>query len=356
MLMICHVNFTAQAQKTSEVILRRAGTNDLPIVPPQYSLTKLAQNLGTISAVTLFENDIFIAERETGRILRLRDQNNDGRPDVQTVFLIGFDMPSSLVASEDTLYIADNHGLWSIQPAQDLQAHTMPSRLTTLNPGQHPLALDPQKHTIYLGDDDKILAIDLSNNTTKIHAQGNWKVRAITIMPNGQLWSALQTPQGIHLTDTPTQNINTSPHLNRATIGNMMLWNKHIFISQSGAQPVITQHAFEYGDISDTPKTFIEGFSTPSHFEGKISKWGQPTAMSAINEEAFIFADSLSGTLWKLTKKPETLKSVNQETPSVDESLAQQDDKETEAEKPVLILRGSGIGKSELLKTDKNKK
>jgi glucose/arabinose dehydrogenase len=78
-------------------------------LPPGFAIGVFAQSLDDPRMLALGpEGALYVAERGAGRILRLPDQDGDGRADAQQVVAQGLNAPSSLVFYQDgSLYVAE---------------------------------------------------------------------------------------------------------------------------------------------------------------------------------------------------------------------------------------------------------
>ncbi|GGK69943.1 sorbosone dehydrogenase family protein [Rufibacter glacialis] len=135
---------TESVTNYSEVIGWRDGK--MPQAPAAFTVTEFARNLANPRWIYVAPNgDIFVAEattekrgkerieakrsglaksqnigRSANRITLLRDANEDGVPEVQTIFLSGLNRPFGMLVLNNYFYVANTDGLWRYpyQPGQ----------------------------------------------------------------------------------------------------------------------------------------------------------------------------------------------------------------------------------------------
>lgn len=106
---------THDAEKRSEIIGWSDGQT--PKAPEGFMVTKFADGLKHPRNIYLApNNDIFIAEsddkeKSANQITILRDTNNDGKPDVQEVFLTGLNQPYGMLVYGGYFYVGNTDGI-----------------------------------------------------------------------------------------------------------------------------------------------------------------------------------------------------------------------------------------------------
>ncbi len=101
-------------------------------VPQGFVVNAFAQKLANPRKLLVVANgDVLMADSGTGRIMLLRDADNDGKAEIITVFADDFAVPYGLVFGNGALYVGDQVGLWRIpyEPG-DMKPRTAPLRLT----------------------------------------------------------------------------------------------------------------------------------------------------------------------------------------------------------------------------------
>jgi glucose/arabinose dehydrogenase len=127
---------THEVKKFSKVIGWPAGKT--PVAPAGFTVTKYAADFRNPRWIYVTPNgDVLVAEANTepnaaekaqaaatgksksqnmgssaNRITLLRDTNQDGKPDLRTVFLAGLNQPLGMLVLKDHFYVANTDGLW----------------------------------------------------------------------------------------------------------------------------------------------------------------------------------------------------------------------------------------------------
>ncbi|PHR61596.1 MAG: hypothetical protein COA43_02365 [Robiginitomaculum sp.] len=344
----------------------RAGTQDVPTAPSGFALKKIGQNLGDISALASINNDIFVLDRKRQRIIKLRDQNRDGMPDMKTVFLVGFERPSHMVADTDTLYISDAQGVWRIHAGAALHTDTMPTLIfprthttalaTTL--AKLPIAVHPKTRSLYIADGQHIMRLDTQTLQVSIFAASrndDLSVNALAVTPQGILWAALgdkNISDIIPLSPNTHFDIAQGADTKRTPIHAMVFWPDGLLIAQTGRNPMIAKRTFQYGSLAPLSEAFIQGFSRPSPLQGKLRIWGEPSAIMLMENGDFIFAERQTQKLWRVSKAAQT-KGITVQVSEKD-TKAQATDKiqrlENTSQKTSLVLHGSSIKSASSIK------
>ncbi len=381
--LLCYHPLSAWGQvgNNPNIIMRQAGPRDMPSPHDSMTAVKRAKNLGSVIALAVLGHDIFVLDTQQNRVLRLRDQNQDGSIDVRSVFLVGFNNASDMVAVNNDLFISDTKGVWHITPDKNLAAPHRPTNIFPLN-GQHhqtpiPLAVQPKAGVLFIGLNSQstktgeIFAFNPKTKTTHMVAQGKWQVQDIALTPHGSLWAALHVGQDTqlqHFSTHTNQPQNTSTTILKNTrIKNIIFWQSYLLAAHTSPVPKISKHAFSYGGITATEEQdiLVDGFSEPAIVLGKTSVWGSPSAFAVLANDELIFADGINGTLWQLSAPLKT-DITKQETPKTAPEPEPNEHKKTVRKTPALLQGssitsasslsyGSAIGKDSLLKTKKIK-
>jgi glucose/arabinose dehydrogenase len=105
-------------------------TDKAPIAPSGFTVTKFAEKLHNPRWLYVGPNgDIFVSEASKGPgsandILLFRDNNNDGRPELKTVFLTGLDRPFGMLILDNRFYVANTDGIL-VYPYREGQTRLM---------------------------------------------------------------------------------------------------------------------------------------------------------------------------------------------------------------------------------------
>lgn len=347
--------------------------SDIPRPAKGYEITLVAQNLGTITALAMVENDIFVLDSKKNSILRLRDQNQNGSIDMQTVYLLGFDRASHMVALGNHLYISDANGIWKSQVGKNLAATTSPTNIVpfTTQVGT-PLAVS--KTGLYAGISTEnftgIVKINYETNAVRGLAKSELPIQALTTSPNGQLWAVLKIDNDTFVVKTNKQATLTLTPADKNLAGriveDMLLWQGHLLLATSHPNPEIIKYGFAYGELAGKAKPLISGFSNPSISVGEIDIWGSPTAMTVSRGGKLLFADGKNGTIWEISKAQIQPPKININQPITPKENLEEVETSTAVKPPTTVSgssissasslsHGSAIGKDELLGSKKKK-
>jgi glucose/arabinose dehydrogenase len=101
---------TKSVRNNSEVIDWPQGK--MPVAPAGFVVTKFADKLEKPRWIYVADNgDVFIAESRAGRILLFKDNNKDGVPESQSVFLDNLNRPLGMLIIGNKFYVANTDGL-----------------------------------------------------------------------------------------------------------------------------------------------------------------------------------------------------------------------------------------------------
>lgn len=117
----------------------------MPKVLPGFKVNIFADNLDDARNLKVAENgDVFVAAQGAGKVLLLRDSNNDGKADKIETFADGFKGPYGLdfTKSKDALIVGDTIAAWRIAyKSGDMKASAAPEQITEdgafADPGGH---------------------------------------------------------------------------------------------------------------------------------------------------------------------------------------------------------------------------
>lgn len=347
--------------------------DEIPRPVDGYKINLLTQNLGDITALAVIGNDIFALDKNKDRILRLRDQNQDGTIDIQTVYLLGFEHAAHMVAFQNHLYISDANGIWKSNVGKNLSAPTAPTNIVPFTAQSHsPLAVS--KTALYAGvmtaTFKGVVTINMYTNTVRPFAKSKWEIQALTTSPTGQLWAALKTNSGTHVLKVNNQeSLLLHPlkaNMTAIDIKDMRLWQEKLLLAIARPTPKIVQQNFAYGELTDMPKPLVGLFSKPSIAIGEIDIWGIPSAMAVLGNGNLLFADGENGHIWEVSKIKFSPHAAKIDQPVLPQATKASAEILSPAKPPVLIFgssitsasslnHGSAIGKDDLLKSKKQK-
>ncbi len=374
-----------QVGKDPNIIMRQAGPRDIPSPHDGMTAVRRAQNLGSVTALAVLDHDVFVLDAQQNRVLRLRDQNQDGSMDMRSVFLVGFNNASDMVIMNNDLFISDAKGIWHIAPDKNLAASHRPTNIVSFK-GQNtqtpiPLAYRPEDSILFIGINTpktklgKIIDYNIITKTTHMVAQGKWQVQDIALTPHGDLWAALQVGSHAQLQHISTQNneplIISTTTLENTIIKSIIFWHSYLLSAHTSPVPKISKHAFSYGGIAvhadkKEDGNLIDGFSEAGIVLGKTNVWGSPSALAVLANNKLMFADSINGTLWQLSNLPPKTSIIKKKALKIVTAPKTEVQKKSVRKPPELLhgssitsasslSYGSAIGKDDLLKTDKIK-
>jgi glucose/arabinose dehydrogenase len=106
--------------------------NNQPTVPAGFKINIFADNLAHARNLLVVSNgDVLLAEQRPGRIVLLRDANNDGVAELTETFAEGFTTVYGLAVGKDALYVGDLQGIWRIPYTPgDTKARAKQQRIT----------------------------------------------------------------------------------------------------------------------------------------------------------------------------------------------------------------------------------
>ncbi len=84
-------------------------------LPQGFHANLFADGLSDARWMTVLPNgDVILAEAEAGKLTLLRDANGDGKAELKTTFAEGFKRPHGLAFRNNTLYLGDSDGVYSM--------------------------------------------------------------------------------------------------------------------------------------------------------------------------------------------------------------------------------------------------
>lgn len=323
---------TKTAAKSVKIIKTVAPIHPKLNAPRGFQAEIRAKGLGTPRAVTSMGSDIYIIDSSRGRIVKLRDQNQDAQDELRTDYLIGFDKPQDIVSGNKNIFVVDDMGVWKFTPTADLRTTERPDliltiRTQTVQNSARILAFDTDKERLYLTFSPihgpaRIFAMDVETYKRQAFAQIDGQITALAISPSGRLWCAWeksgqtfvaalsksgQVDKTLQLTMQKGHTVLDIAFV-RADAKTTSLypkdWSQGLWLSITGAQPMLAYAPFSLGEPSKEYIVLIDGFSSPSMRVGSRNVWGHPTAIHQLQNGNILFLESKSGTLWQIRKAP----------------------------------------------------
>ena len=309
------VNNTSATQSYSKAVqMQRGGTSSSLQTLPELEVTISASGLGKISAITLSEDGtLYTADKETGRIWSLSDRGQDGRIDLRRPLPYQFIRPTGLATIGQTLYVADQNAIWSIDPRSGqqevatLKASNSIGKLHILRPSHDGssliLGLTTQDQKL------RILKIDIhTGQASLISESADGPLESFAINGGFDIWTATKNTLG-------PMNVERIKFMGGQSASDLILpkqykkpldWpaqlKDHIIVSQDGPGAMrLIAIPTEFGQISGEPRVLLEGFMNRS----QRSAWGAPGVM-AMDKRGLFVADHYNGTLLRLSPKPKT--------------------------------------------------
>jgi glucose/arabinose dehydrogenase len=182
-------------------------------VPPGFAVSLWADKLDDPRNMILAPNgDVFVAETGAGRILVLRDDNHDGKPDRSFTFATGLNGPFGLAFRGDWLYVGNEDSIVRFPYRAGQTAGTGPVRLASLPTGGHStrnLIFSRDGSTLYaaIGSSSNvsreeppraaIMAYDAEGRNPRVYASGLRNPVGLAWSPTGSLWTAVNERDGL---------------------------------------------------------------------------------------------------------------------------------------------------------------
>lgn len=296
------------------VQMQRGGTSSSLQTLPELTVTISASGLGKISAIALSEDGtLYTADKETGRIWSLSDRGQDGKIDLRRPLPYQFIQPTGLATIGQTLYVADQNAIWSIDPRSSrqelakLKASNSIGKLHILRPSHDDssliLGLTTQDQKL------RILKIDVhTGQASLISESSNGPLNSFAVNSGSDIWTATKSTLGpmnaerIKFTAGQSASDMILPHQYKRPLDWPAQLKDHVIISQDGPGAMrLIAIPTEFGQVSGEPRVLLEGFMNRS----QRSAWGVPGAM-VMDQRGLFLADRYNGTLLRLSPKAKT--------------------------------------------------
>lgn len=335
-----------------------------------FELETLAIGMGDISALAYDgKNHLYAADRETGRVWRLTDRNQDGEFEGKQALPHRFDTPSGLAVIGDTLYVADMNAVWLVKgflPPEILAG----LRQANSKGDHHPLTLSANKKNLFLGltthsEEAKILSVALETGVgtlldeTQLKGSfANQSILGFSMTPNGTPWIVLDHSLGTqlnHLTPFDWGQTLTGIALPFSNSDEEKKWSKalpnNLIISRQSSQGFdVIALPTNFGQAQSEGKRLLSGFLSTS---GRTA-WGAPSAV-IFDRKGLVVADSFNGDLYRLalSPTPESVPLTGAENP-ITEDLTKAAINETPPSTLLSTIKGSQINTASSLSSGSN--
>lgn len=321
-----------------DATLRMGGSVERVSASDNYDATIFARRLGHVSALARdADGTIFAADRDGGRIFRIQDRRQDGTADITQALPQQFDRPTGLAVAGDTLFVADQGGLWRVQPGGGTPTLIAPFANSGSTGEAHPL--------IWISPTALLLGLSRTDGTARLLEINTTSGRAtLREETRGQIlgFASLARADG-DATEFPRPWILLRRD-NRTLFGSTLEAARDIGVD---AQAVWIDEAKGRANMAlpdgvyTTLATFtgLKDKGTPivSGFRGAA----RPGVMLSDARGLFV-ADQAGGRLWRVTPKPAPTQSVPPAENNPLESPIATDVNDDGAQQPEL-MRGSGI-------------
>lgn len=364
------INLNASAKTDVMPRMQKGKRSALLKTTEGYSLETLAVGLGNISALSHDgKTHLYTADKESGRVWRLTDRNQDGEFESKQALPHRFDNPSGLAVSGDTLYVADKNAVWLVEgflPPEILAG----LRQANSKGLHHPLSLSSDNQNLLLGltthaQETKILSISLDDglgtllDETKLtEANANQSILALSMTPNGTPWIIMDHSLGTQLGNMTQFNMNqkiTGIALPFSTNTEEANWSKklpnNLIVSRQSPQGFdVLALPTNFGQAQAEGTRLLSGFLSTS---GRTA-WGAPSAI-IFDQKGLVIADSFNGDLYRLslTPKADDTLADEVETPS-QERLSQTKINDVPPSALLSTITGSQIGTSSSINSGSN--
>lgn len=356
----------SQSSEKSYSIRTRNGKNPAALKTGDgLTFERISQDLGSISAVAKDgSGTLYIADRNSGRLWRLRDRNKDGRYEFKQALPQRFDTPSGLAISGTTIYLADRNAVWVMNGTKP--PRKLAGLLNSDSKGiYHPLSLSSDGKTLYLGlstksGEAKLLQLDTQSGEAVLIQKKSTEHQIVDLAAfgNESPWLALE--HGIGASLDRITNIPTAQSLAALALPlSLSAANEKTWPASLANHVIVTRQSQDGYDVLALPvglgqielrgRIIFSGFMNTS---GR-SVWGTPGPL-VLDTQGLIVADSKNGDIYHLRTDPDRTSIANlQKTPSVNVSETQSDENLSSTEPPQMrvstIEQGSQIGAVSIL-------
>jgi hypothetical protein len=322
--------------------LRTGGSTDNIVATETFNAAIFARRLGHVSAITRHaDGTIYTADRDGGRIFRIQDRRMDGVADITQPLPHRFDRPTGLALAGDILFVADQGGLWRVQPGGGTPELIAPFANSGSTGDAHPITMiAPTSLLLGLSRTDgtaRLLTIDTVSGSAQLREEG---LGTIVGFSSAEDTGDFPAPWIIMRRGEQTLFGSSLQSARNIDIDAQGVW---IDITTARARVSLPGGVYEtvatFAGLTDTGSPILNGFSGDA----------RPGTMVSDARGLFV-SDQAGGHVWRLYPKPAIM-------PPEPETVIE--NAEPEAERPVdpaadrrarpELMRGSGINSASTL-------
>jgi hypothetical protein len=315
-----------------------------------YSATVFARRLGHVSALARdADGTIYTTDRDGGRIFRIQDRRQDGTADITQALPQQFDRPTGLAVAGDTLFVADQGGLWRVQPGGGTPTLIAPFSNSGSTGEAHPLTWSsPTSLLLGLSRMDgtaRLLEIDIASGRATLREETRGRIIGFASLARGHGdVGEFPSPWILIRRDNKTLFGATLEAARDIGVDAQAVW-----IDEAKGRANIALPDGVYTTLATFSGLKDKGTRIMSGFRGAA----RPGVMLSDPRGLFV-ADQAGGRLWRVTPKPAPTPIVPTPRPSdtsADKSQAKSQtaadsDKDDDGAQRPELMRGSGIDRA----------
>jgi hypothetical protein len=335
---------SVSAVLAQDATLRMGGGVDRVSASGDYDATVFARRLGHVSALARDDDGtIYTADQDGGRIFRIQDRRQDGTADITQALPQQFDRPTGLAVTGDRLFVADQGGLWRVQPGGGTPTLIAPFANSGSTGEAHPLTwISPTALLLGLSRTDgtaRLLEIDTASGRATLREETRGHIIGFASLGRGDSEEAeFPRPWILLRRDNKTLFGSTLETARDIGVDAQAVW-----IDEAKGRANIALPDGVYTTMATFTGLKDKGTPIMSGFRGAA----RPGVMLSDARGLFV-SDQAGGRLWRVAPKPAPLPIVTAPRPSdtaADNSGAESqatDVIDDGAQRPEL-MRGSGI-------------
>lgn len=326
----------SQNVSSHDVRLRIGAGADSIAAAGDYEVRVFARRLGHVSAMARHaDGTIYTADRHSGRIFRIQDRRMDGAADITQPLPHRFDRPTGLAVAGDIIFVADQGGLWRVQPGGGTPALIAPFANSGSNGEAHPITMiAPTTLLLGLSKADgtaQLLEVDtLSGHATRRAETRGQIIGFATASPS----NGVSTPWILLRRDDKTFFGSSLQ-----TVRDIGLDARAVWINEATARAHIALPDGVYATIATFAGLKDKGTLILGGFHAEAS----PGAIMSDERGVFV-ADQAGGHIWRLLPKPPVVTPSPAPTaPDIDPVKDRPSDLALDRSTRPELVRGSGI-------------
>lgn len=321
-----------------EATLRMGGSVDRMTAADAYDATVFARRLGHVSAITRHaDGTIYTADRDGGRIFRIQDRRQDGVADITQPLPQQFDRPTGLAIAGDILFVADQGGLWRVQPGGGTPTLIAPFSNSGSSGDAHPLTrVGPTSLLLGLSRTDgtaRLLVIDTADGRAALREETRGQIIGFaSVSQDGREDDEFPTPWILLRRDNETLFGSTLDTARAIGVDAQAVW-----IDEAKGRANMALPDGVYATLATFAGLKDKGTPIVSGFGGGA----RPGVMLSDARGLFV-SDQAGGRLWRVTPKSAPAPVVSAPGPTdvqADSPAVVNDDAPQRPE----LMRGSGI-------------